>query len=245
MDNIAQEAIYVRAILGNLQSKKIRMSYPGDVGCALDENTVKSEGEILLVVGYHSMSDHVDPYVLEVPTNPIQSPEDELSLAAGTGILVQLCDPNPGIHISVAWAKMQLATKLEMFKTTLPNDTFRSVKDRLELFLGPEEWEEDEVLPVPSSFERMLNFLAGHHDLPLPRTAIARNGNFIASWRADRDNLVNMEFLPNGMVRWLVFAPPKAPAQQIERAAGESPANSVMARVASFRVKRWLRRGQG
>ena len=128
------------------------------------------------------------------------------------------------------------------FVGKLPSDTYETIHHRLTSLLNPENWEISDTLPNAISFTKLLQFLSDFEHLREPRIALARNGNFVLSWRAAQDQLVTLEFLPSDVVRWLVFAPPPAGSTVKQRATGQSSRTTILDHISPYGVLNWLKR---
>ena len=88
----------------------------------------------------------------------------------------------------------------------------------------------------------MLEFLATHPYLQAPRITLTPRGNFMVSWRQEKDRPLTREVVPDGPVRWLVFAPPRRGESSKRRAAGDGSIQGIMKDIASYRVREWVER---
>lgn len=239
IDSLAHEAHLAQAFIGQGPLPFAKDDIGGPVICAQTENQTFSIYSVkppyLLwerIVGYgdFTATGQADPISgfsvtttqesVEGPRRVYTNPDGLRCFASALRIIVDLMTPR---------------TK---------SDVCERIKTRLETLLDPDEWQRGEAMPDLKSFYMMLAFLAQHPEFLPPRVAISRRGNFDISWRAGRDKLVSLEFEPNGMVDWLVFAPPRRGGWETERAAGETPAEQILDRISVFGVDEWMSRAK-
>lgn len=128
------------------------------------------------------------------------------------------------------------------YQRKLREDVCLRLGDLLGGFFDPEDWEENASLPNPQSFLAMVRFFSKHPELRPSRLSLSRLGYFEASWRKSRDQLATLQFKPNGIIQWLVFAPPVSDSTVKQRATGESSNRSVLSHIEPFGAFEWMMR---
>lgn len=104
----------------------------------------------------------------------------------------------------------------------------------------------DQAPISPCSLQTFIAFVSSVPNLVYPSLVLTWAGNIRAEWTKAKDQHLAIEFLDDGKVRFVVFAPdPKSP-YQTARASGISSADSVLELVHPYKVMDWiLIRGAG
>jgi hypothetical protein len=98
-----------------------------------------------------------------------------------------------------------------------------------------EPWAEDS----PESLRQMLLFLEGLPEFRCPTITVTPFATFRAQWQADRNQHFAADFVPDGQVRFVVFAPDPGDPGRVQRVSGVvRPANAMKA-VETYEVHRW------
>jgi hypothetical protein len=98
-----------------------------------------------------------------------------------------------------------------------------------------ESWSEHST----ESLRRMLQFLEAAPDLRCPTVTVTPLATFRAQWQADPSRHFAVDFVPDGQVRFVVFAPDPGHPERVERVSGiVSPANA-MKTIETYQVHRW------
>ena len=208
--------------------------------CALDENQLIDTDSVKRLVQVSVQLDYATTFF---PTGG-----SELLV---TGEMTLAGSAEPPQYQTLIDNKMILSLLADRFQSTLSRfrgqlqpETFVAVERRLPVFLDSEEFESGEAFPNVGSFMLLLRFLVEHPEFQVPRVSLSRRGYFVISWRAARDKLVTLEIQSDGMIRWLVFAPPLPGKILKERASGDSSSNSVLGHIASFGALEWMKRAE-
>lgn len=126
---------------------------------------------------------------------------------------------------------------LEHVRTGLLAPYRERLAERLRaLFIAAEE---DDISPSAPSLQNLVRFMQTHRTIRYPDVVLMPDGNFRAEWRRSARQMLALEFLGNGEVRFLVFAPDRKDPIKTIRAAGSAPMDSVMDIVSGFGVSSW------
>jgi hypothetical protein len=110
---------------------------------------------------------------------------------------------------------------------------------QLSLTMLPDEWDEDDQLPLVRSFQTFLRATVFWRFVERPGTAISAEGNFIASWTKEGER-VTLEWLPDDQVRWVVSRPL---GELRESAAGRTDVRRLKSVLSPYEVAGWIFRG--
>jgi len=111
------------------------------------------------------------------------------------------------------------------------------LRDLLEI---AREEQPEQAPPAAESLETFLGFLARHRGLRYPDVVLTPEGNARATWRRDRNQRLALEFLDDGDLRFVIFAPdPRHPYKTV-RAAGAATIDSVLELAAPYGALDWL-----
>lgn len=236
-DNLARDAVMAEAITGRLAN--LMEDYATDVGFALDENQISiAEGTSSWAGGFFEEGDFTATVVVTVEAQSIIP----AAITAPVALHLLQYRRSDDDEEMLSLLAGQLRLILWAFHARLPRDTYAVVERRIALYLDPEEWDSRDVLPNLESFKLMLHFLADQPDFQAPRVSLSRRGYFGILWRAARDKLVTLEFDPDGMIHWLIFAPPEPAKNKKQSAAGEGSSRKVMAQIALYEALEWMKR---
>jgi hypothetical protein len=101
------------------------------------------------------------------------------------------------------------------------------------------EEQPEQAPPALASVKSLIAFLATYPELAYPSVVLTQEGNVRIQWRRGRDEHLAVEFLGDGDVRFVIFAPdPKHPYKTI-RASGSATVDSVMRLAEPYGVLRW------
>jgi hypothetical protein len=111
---------------------------------------------------------------------------------------------------------------------------------RLDFLLRALEKEEEPLAEdSPESLRQMLLFLKGLPDFRCPTVTVTPLATFRAQWQADRNEHFAVDFVPDGQIRFVVFAADPGHAGRVDRVSGiVSPANAMKA-IETYQVHRW------
>ena len=98
-----------------------------------------------------------------------------------------------------------------------------------------EPWAEES----PESLRQMLLFLEALPDFQCPTVTVTPAATFRAQWRADPAKHFAVDFVPDGQVRFVVFAPDPGHPERVERVSGIVGAATAMKAIETYQVHRW------
>lgn len=98
-----------------------------------------------------------------------------------------------------------------------------------------EEWDENS----PDSLRQMLLFLEAVPDFRCPTVTVTPSLTFRAQWQASPDEHFALDFLPDGQVRFVVFAPDPRHPDRVQRVSGIVSRVDVMRAIEPYKVHRW------
>ncbi len=110
----------------------------------------------------------------------------------------------------------------------------------LDRFLDPTDWEEDLLLPSEESFATFLRTVIYLHPTKRPGLGLSAKGNFLASWRRDRDRIV-IEFLRKDGLRWVLSQTMNGSP---ESGAGINPIHRLPDLIAGYEPDRFFHDGE-
>jgi hypothetical protein len=91
----------------------------------------------------------------------------------------------------------------------------------------------------PDSLRQMLLFLEALPEFRCPTVTVTPVATFRAQWQADPTEHFAVDFVPDGQVRFVVFAPEPGHPARVERVSGiVSPANAIKT-IETYQVDRW------
>jgi len=146
--------------------------------------------------------------------------------------------------LSLQDLQIHLQNFLSLYESKLEADVYGRFSRLLPILLDPDEYDEEDKLPDPTSFRSMLDFLVEHPYLDVPRLNVSRQGHFKLSWRKSENELTTLEYRPDRMIDWLVFAPPARGSRSPQRAAGESAVSEILNILKVQNALAWMRREQ-
>jgi hypothetical protein len=98
-----------------------------------------------------------------------------------------------------------------------------------------ERWPDDS----PESLRHMLLFLEALPEFRCPTITVTPSATFRAQWRADPGEHFAVDFVPDGQVRFVVFAPDPGDPARVDRVSGiVSPTNAMKA-IETYQVHCW------
>ena len=112
---------------------------------------------------------------------------------------------------------------------------------RLEFLLeAPEEEGEEWGEHSPESLRQMLLFLQDIPEFRYPTVAVTPSATFRAQWQRDKSEHFAVDFLPDGQVRFVVFAPDPRHLERVQRVSGVVSRADLKATVIEpYKVDRW------
>lgn len=90
----------------------------------------------------------------------------------------------------------------------------------------------------PDSLRQMLLFLEAVPDFRCPTVTVTPSLTFRAQWQASDDEHLALDFLPDGQVRFVVFAPDPR-HDRVQRVSGIVSRVDVMRAIEPYKVHRW------
>ena len=101
-----------------------------------------------------------------------------------------------------------------------------------------EEAPEQDPISV-DSLQSFISFITKESRLGEPEVVLTYTGNIRAEWHKSRKKHFAVEFLPNGQVRYVVFASDPDRIARTDRTSGLVSAETLMAKVEPFNVLAW------
>lgn len=124
---------------------------------------------------------------------------------------------------------------------TSPYISCREVADRLlTLFNDAKEDDPTSIGIVLGSLRNFYNFFQLHTDLKCPSISLTPDNNIYVSWRAKKNRVFSVHFLPSADVRFVIFKPnDRHPEKQI-RLSGTATTDILKETVAPHGVWIWI-----
>jgi hypothetical protein len=91
----------------------------------------------------------------------------------------------------------------------------------------------------PESLRQMLRFLEAVPEFRCPTVTVTPFATFRAQWRADRNQHFAADFVPDGQVRFVLFAPDPGDPERVERVSGIVSTANAMRAIETHQVHRW------
>jgi hypothetical protein len=91
----------------------------------------------------------------------------------------------------------------------------------------------------PESLRQMLQFLEAVPKFRCPTVTVTPSATFRAQWQADPTRHFAVDFVPDGQVRFVVFAPDPAHPERVERVSGVVGPTNAMKAIETYQVRRW------
>jgi hypothetical protein len=111
---------------------------------------------------------------------------------------------------------------------------------RLDFLLRALEEEEEQLAQdSPESLRQMLLFLEALPDFRCPTVTVTPSATFRAQWQADPARHFAVDFMPDGQIRFVVFAPDPDHPERVERVSGIVGAANAMKAIETYQVHRW------
>ena len=168
-------------------------------------------------------------------TDPLRSGESTVIHESAFSILDELRTPEGRIE-----------REISSFRTSSSLPYRDRLARRLEFLLSAmeedgEAWTEDS----PLSLRRMLMFLERAPHLKCPTVTVTPAATFRAQWTVDEREHFAIEFLADGQVRFVVFAPnPKRP-DRIRRVSGITSSDTALNEVRPYEIEKWAADARG
>lgn len=124
---------------------------------------------------------------------------------------------------------------------TLPSISCRKLANRLHtLFNDAKEEDPTSIGIAIGSIFNFYNFFRLQSNLKCPTISLTPEYNIYASWRAERNRVFSVHFLPSGDIRFVVFKPnDRHPERQI-RLSGTATTDILKETVAPYGVWDWI-----
>lgn len=106
--------------------------------------------------------------------------------------------------------------------------------ERLDVFLDAGDWNNDLALPSEESFATFLRAIIYLHPSKHPGLGLSARGNFLASWRRDRNRIV-IEFQSKDQLRWVLS---QTLDGVVESGAGVNPTHRLPDVIAGYEPER-------
>ena len=111
---------------------------------------------------------------------------------------------------------------------------------RLDFLLRALEEEEEPLADdSPESLRQMLLFLEALADFRCPTVTVTPFATFRAQWQAGPMEHFAVDFVPDGQVRFVVFASDPGHPERIERVSGIVSTANAMKAIETYQVHRW------
>jgi hypothetical protein len=111
---------------------------------------------------------------------------------------------------------------------------------RLEFLLAaPEEEGEEWGEHSPDSLRHMFLFLQDVPHFQYPTVTVTPSATFRAQWQAGQNQHFAVDFLPDGQVRFVVFAPDPRHPERAQRVSGVVSRTDIMKAIEPYKVHRW------
>jgi hypothetical protein len=107
------------------------------------------------------------------------------------------------------------------------------------LLAALEEEEEPLAEDSPESLRQMLLFLEGLPEFRCPTVTVTPSATFRAQWQAHPSEHFAVDFVPDGQVRLVVFAPDPSHPERVERVSGIVSQANAMRAIETHQVHRW------
>ena len=116
-----------------------------------------------------------------------------------------------------------------------------SVANRL-LDLYNAEMEEDPTNSgiAVNSLRNFYNFIRLNTNLKYPIITLTPDNNIYASWRAERNRLFSVHFLPHQETNFVIFKPNERHPERQIRISGNTTSDVLMKTVSPFGVSDWI-----
>jgi hypothetical protein len=101
--------------------------------------------------------------------------------------------------------------------------------------------EEEESLAEdsPESLRQMLLFLEALPEFRCPTITVTPLATFRAQWLESPTRHFAVDFLPDGQIRFVVFAPDPGHPERVERVSGIVSVANAMKTIETYQVHRW------
>jgi hypothetical protein len=97
----------------------------------------------------------------------------------------------------------------------------------------------DQAPPALASVRDLIAFLADHPELAYPGVVLTQEGNVRIQWRRTRGEHFAVEFVGDGDVRFVIFAPDPSRPDKTARVSGSATVDSLMRLAEPYDVLRW------
>lgn len=115
-----------------------------------------------------------------------------------------------------------------------------NLANRLEYLRDASIEEAPEQSPISvASLQGFISFIQKEHSLSKPDLVLTYTGNIRAEWHKSRKEHFAAEFLPNGQVRYVVFARDPNHTLRTDRTQGLVSAESLLDKVKPFNILSW------
>lgn len=98
---------------------------------------------------------------------------------------------------------------------------------------------------LPQSLQDFIDFLQSAPNLAYPDVVLTPHGNIRTEWRKGRNQHFAVEFMGEGEVRFVVFAPDAKHSEKITRVSGLTSVDSLMDLTSAYGVLEWASLPQG
>jgi len=129
---------------------------------------------------------------------------------------------------------------IRRIRTTLPDRYRQKLSARIrELQQAVKEEELDGLGIDAGSLGHFVDLLKALPTLRCPTVSVTPERNIYASWKAGRDRVFSIHFLPDGRVRFVIFYPNTEHAGEVIRVSGVATADVVIDVVAPHGILSW------
>lgn len=151
--------------------------------------------------------------------------------------------PNMGDFVTLDYYRTpdaQVRLQIRNLRTSLKIPYSLRLAGRLDRLLELLEEEGDALTDASAdSLRHMLKFLECVPQFRYPIVTIMSPGTFRLQWTGDSNAHFAAEFLPEGRVRYVIFAPDRHHVGQIRRTSGVEHRENLMGLIATYGVDRW------
>ena len=98
------------------------------------------------------------------------------------------------------------------------------------------ESESEGYLVNAASLAAFRSFVSQYPDMVRGRLVLMENGNFRATWQGDRDTHLGLQFLPDGLIQYVIFTR-RPDSDAISRVRGRDTPDGIRRRMEAFNLQ--------
>ena len=169
---------------------------------------------------------------------------DEL-ISIGYGIQMYAAFPTNSaafnsLHEMPQWIA-EVTRLITSCRITLPwQHTSRLVQRLQELLRDVTEEDEADSSISGASLGKFVEFIRENPNLSIPQLAVSPEGHIYARWKADRQKLFSVLFLPDGRVRFVVFKPNPKHKDVTVRFSGLTTSDALIDEIRNHQISGWV-----